>query len=108
MYTGAERLQDTYTRDCLAKAAALPADTTVEAAVEAVGSGQRVCAHDTVPFAVWCALRTPEHYENALWLTVSGLGDRDTTCAMVGGILGAAGLAPPFDWEVRFEGLPPV
>lgn len=26
-------------------------------------------------------------YEAALWLTVSGLGDRDTTCAIVGGIV---------------------
>ena len=25
--------------------------------------------------------------EEALWRTVSGLGDRDTTCAIVGGIL---------------------
>jgi ADP-ribosylglycohydrolase len=46
-----------------------------------------VSAQDTVPFALWCAARHLSSYEEALWLTVSGLGDRDTTCAIVGGIV---------------------
>jgi ADP-ribosylglycohydrolase len=28
-------------------------------------------------------------YEEAMWQTVSGFGDRDTTCAIVGGIVAA-------------------
>lgn len=44
-------------------------------------------AYDTVPFALWCAARHLGSYEDALWTTVSGGGDRDTTCAIVGGIV---------------------
>ena len=37
--------------------------------------------------SLWCAARHLGNYEEALWTTVSGLGDRDTTCAIVGGIV---------------------
>ena len=46
-----------------------------------------VTAQDTVPFALWSAACHLNEYEEALWATVSGLGDRDTTCAMVGGVV---------------------
>ncbi len=43
-----------------------------------------------------------------MWLTVSGLGDRDTTCAIVGGIVsmftGAEGI--PSEWREAREPLP--
>ena len=49
-----------------------------------------------------------DSYEEALWLTVSGLGDRDTTCAMVGGIValytGVKGIPAP--WMQAREPLP--
>jgi ADP-ribosylglycohydrolase len=48
-----------------------------------------VISSDTVPFVIWCATRHLDDFEAALWETVEGLGDRDTTCAMVGGIVGA-------------------
>jgi ADP-ribosylglycohydrolase len=42
------------------------------------------------------AIDVPRDYEAALWRTVSGLGDRDTTCAIVGGIVAlSAGGVPP-------------
>jgi ADP-ribosylglycohydrolase len=67
-------------------------------AVNALGSGSQVLSLDTVPFALWCVAQQPDDYEEALWRTVSGLGDRDTTCAMVGGIVALiterAGLPP--------------
>lgn len=65
-----------------------------------VGAGYRVLSYDTVPFAVWCAAQNLDHYENALWSTVSGLGDRDTTCAMAGGIvaLSAGRKSIPKEW----------
>jgi ADP-ribosylglycohydrolase len=44
---------------------------------------------DTVPFCLWCASRHLDNFEEALWETVSGLQDRDTTCAIVGGIVAA-------------------
>jgi ADP-ribosylglycohydrolase len=68
-------------------AAALGESATVDDAVAALGNGRMVSAPDTVPFALWNAARHLDNYENALWSTVSGLGDRDTTCAIVGGIV---------------------
>lgn len=65
-----------------------------------VGAGYRVLSYDTVPFAVWCAAQNLDHFENAMWSTVSGLGDRDTTCAMAGGIvaLSAGRESIPEEW----------
>ena len=53
----------------------------------ALGNGTGVSCQDTVPFCLWCAGTHLDSYEEALWLTVAGLGDRDTTCAIVGGIV---------------------
>jgi ADP-ribosylglycohydrolase len=68
-------------------ALALPSNATVESAVGALGNGSNISAQDTVPFALWAAASHLHNYEDALWTTVSGLGDRDTTCAIVGGIV---------------------
>lgn len=95
------------THDGLVRARALPASTDVRAAAAALGSGQRVLSSDTAPFAIWCASRWLGDYTEALWRTVSGLGDRDTTCAIVGGIVvlrtGASAL--PAEWLARREPL---
>jgi ADP-ribosylglycohydrolase len=93
------------TRDGIARALALPASADVAAAVAALGNGSRVSAPDTVPFALWCAARHLDDYVEAMWQTVSGLGDRDTTCAIVGGIVAAAGAAVPPDWRACRESL---
>jgi ADP-ribosylglycohydrolase len=88
------------TRTGLARARALPADASVERAVAELGNGSRVTAPDTVPFALWCAARHLDNYAEALWTTVAGLGDRDTNCAIVGGIvaLSAGRHSIPDDW----------
>lgn len=75
------------TRDGVARALTIPFGDPVERAASLLGNGSRVTAPDTVPFALWCAARHLGDYEEALWTTVSGLGDRDTTCAIVGGIV---------------------
>jgi len=77
-------------------------------AAEMLGSGLEVSAQDTVPFVLWCAGEYLGSYEDALWATVSGLGDRDTTCAMVGGIVVMAtdAEAIPPGWVARREPLP--
>ena len=49
--------------------------------------GSGISAPDTVPFCLWIAAWHSHVFEAALWATVSGLGDRDTNCAIVGGIL---------------------
>ncbi len=99
------------TRSGIQRAMSIPMSSEVESAVSALGNGSRVSAPDTVPFCLWCAARHIDNYEEALWTTVSGLGDRDTTCAIVGGIVSlATGLEgiprkwlhsrePLFDWE---------
>lgn len=72
-----------------------------------LGCGRRTSAHDTVPFALWSAARALGDYERAFWTTAQVGGDVDTTCAIVGGVLGAtkAG-APPAAWLERTEDLP--
>ncbi len=69
------------------KAIHLPNGTPVRTAVSILGNGSLVTAEDTVPFALWSAACHLNDYEEALWATVRGLGDRDTTCAMVGGVV---------------------
>jgi len=44
-------------------------------------------------------------FAEAMWDTVSALGDRDTTCAIVGGIIAASGVAPPRAWIDATEAL---
>jgi ADP-ribosylglycohydrolase len=75
------------TREGLERARRWPLDATPTSAARELGSGQRVISEDTVPFSVWCTARHLDNYAEALWSTVSGLGDRDTTCAIVGGIV---------------------
>lgn len=95
------------TRTGVMQARDLPRDTDVGTAVRVLGNGSRIIAQDTVPFALWCAARHLDCYEAALWTTVSGLGDRDTTCAIVGGIvaLSEGGTAIPVEWIEARESL---
>ena len=72
-------------------------NATGEQVADSLGAGHDVSAQDTVPFCLWCASYSLEYFEEALWETVSGLGDRDTTCAIVGGIVAA---------RVGTEGIP--
>lgn len=85
-----ERTPEGATRDGLVQARQLSLREPVETAARTLGNGSRVVSYDTVPFAVWCAARHLDNYEEAFWATVSGLGDRDTTCAIVGGIVALA------------------
>ena len=86
----------------------LPQDVSVMVAIDRLGNGSEVSSQDTVPFVLWCAGQHLGSYEDALWLTVSGLGDRDTTCAMVGGIvaLSAGAASIPDAWIAAREPLP--
>jgi len=96
------------TRKRLEVAAGIDLGTDVRAVAKQIGCGWQVVSFDTVPFAVWCAARHLDSYEEALWTTVRALGDRDTTCAIVGGIvvmaLGADSV--PAEWQAAREPLP--
>jgi hypothetical protein len=43
-----------------------------------------------------------------MWVTVAGLGDRDTTCAIVGGIVALSAGQVPLDWIEKREPLPDI
>lgn len=97
---------DGETRAGIAQAAALDPEASVTLAASVLGTGARVIASDTVPFSLWCAARHTDRFDDALWTTVEGLGDRDTTCAIVGGIVAlAAGVVLPAAWREAREPL---
>ena len=88
------------TRTGLERAASISFRSEPGTAVAELGNGSQVICSDTVPFALWCAARHLGDFEEALWTTVSGLGDRDTTCAIAGGVValsvGAEGIPKAF------------
>jgi ADP-ribosylglycohydrolase len=71
--------------DGIKAARELSLSTKPEEAAEKLGTG--VAAHESVPFVIWSASHNLFSFEDAFWSTVRGLGDRDTTCAMVCGIV---------------------
>lgn len=81
---------DSETRAGIEQASAFPLENDAGTAASVLGNGSRVTSQDTVPFSLWCAARHLGQFEEAMWCTVSGFGDRDTTCAIVGGILAAS------------------
>ena len=97
-----------YTRDAVAEAVNVPSDATIIEAAKTLGNGSGVTAPDTVPLCLWVAAHASGSFEEALWQTVSALGDRDTTCAIVGGILALARGpgAIPQRWLQSREALP--
>lgn len=93
------------TRAWLEVARSLPAGSSVRFAARTLGTGAQVSAMDTVPFSLWCAQRHLRDFEEAMWATVEGLGDRDTTCAIVGGVvvLASGRQALPEAWREARE-----
>jgi ADP-ribosylglycohydrolase len=99
-----------YTRDAVAEALDVPSDATIVEAAQALGNGSGVTAPDTVPLCLWVVAHASPRagFEQALWHTVGALGDRDTTCAIVGGVL-ALTIGPdgiPQHWLQSREALP--
>jgi ADP-ribosylglycohydrolase len=82
------------TADAIAEAAELDVDMSISTAVNRLGNGSMVICRDTVPLCIWLAARHLDDYVEALWSTVAALGDRDTTCAIVGGIVACASRIP--------------
>jgi ADP-ribosylglycohydrolase len=72
-------------------------DVSPDEAAFRLGTGRDLAAFDTVPFALWSAAGHLDDFESAFWATVAAAGERDTTCAIVGGIVGA---------RVGIEGIP--
>ena len=74
----------------------------------ALGTGLDVAAHDTVPFALWVAVRHLRSYEDAIWTATAQYGDRDTLGAIVGGIvvMATGEDAIPALWLAALEPVP--
>jgi ADP-ribosylglycohydrolase len=96
---------DGMTKTRLQSAIHIPADA-LDAAIQQLGTGSEVTAQDTVPFCLWSAAYRLESFEEALWWTAMGLGDCDTTCAIVGGIVALSAAEIPALWLQRREPLP--
>ena len=103
-----EYVPESAVRTGIEKAREMVDDASVEEAADVLGSGHEISSQDTVPFVLWCAAHELDHFDEALWLTVAGLGDRDTTCAMVGGIVACytGDEAIPAEWLQNREELP--
>jgi ADP-ribosylglycohydrolase len=71
-----------YTRDAVGEALDVPSGATTVEAAKALGNGSGVTAPDTVPLCLWVVAHSSDGFEQALWNTVSALGDCDTTCAI--------------------------
>jgi ADP-ribosylglycohydrolase len=97
-------IPESLTQKKLRRALEIPGDDLEEAARE-LGTGYEVSVQDTVPFCLWSAAYHLEDFKAALWWTVQGLGDRDTTCAIVGGIVALSASELPADWLMRREPL---
>jgi ADP-ribosylglycohydrolase len=92
------------TRSVILRGTQLSPDS-IEGVARVLGSGYNVSSQDTVPFALFAAAHHLYDFEEALWWTVAGLGDRDTTCAMVGGIVSMTAKIP-VKWLKAREELP--
>jgi ADP-ribosylglycohydrolase len=78
----------------------------LKGAISKLGTGNEVSAQDTVPFCLWSAAYHLDNFEEALWQTAKGMGDCDTTCAIVGGIVALSAPAIPETWLKHREPLP--
>jgi ADP-ribosylglycohydrolase len=103
-----EHTPPSLTRDGIELATRIPRSAPVTAAAAKLGNGSRVLCDDTVPLCLWLAARHLGDYEEAMWQTITALGDLDTNCAIVGGILAAGtGVVPPA-WLAQRETLPAI
>ncbi|MEO1517516.1 MAG: ADP-ribosylglycohydrolase family protein [Bacteroidota bacterium] len=103
----AQGLPDSDTRSKIRKSLQVPTSYRMETIRQILGNGERMTAQDTVPFAIWCAAHYRQDFSQALWKAVAALGDRDTICAIVGGIsiMGCDEKTIPRQWEQSVESI---
>lgn len=97
------------TKDAISACLSLGPEVTPVEAARVLGNGAGVTAPDTVPFCLWVCSRFSHDFVEAMWSTVTALGDRDTTCAIVGGIVACqtGRAAIPEDWLELREAVEP-
>ena len=79
-------LPDSDTKSKISKSKSVPYNFHIETVKSILGNGTKMTSQDTVPFAIWCTAYNLDNFEEGIWKAVSVLGDRDTICAMVGGM----------------------
>lgn len=80
-------LPETDTKSKIKKSLSIPYSYHIETVKSILGNGSKIMTQDTVPYCIWCTANNLNNFEEGLWKAVSVLGDRDTICAIVGGIL---------------------
>lgn len=99
----ADRLPESDTRSKILSAVSVKKESSIDFVISVLGNGSRMTAQDTVPFCLWCAAYYHTSAEEALWTAVSALGDRDTICAIVGGMVSLFADELPQQWLSRME-----
>ena len=99
----AERLPESDTKYKILSAASIKKESRMDFVVSALGNGIRLTAQDTVPLCLWCAAYFYTSIEEAVWTAVSALGDRDTICAIVGGMVSLFADEIPQQWLSYME-----
>lgn len=107
----AARLPPSDLRALIEQAASM-GDASAQEAGRALGTGVLITAADTVPFALWCAFSHPLDFRAAQLAAIEGFeswkSDRDTICAIIGGIVGVScdPSTIPEEWKAQQEPLP--
>ncbi|MFK7774055.1 MAG: ADP-ribosylglycohydrolase family protein [Saprospiraceae bacterium] len=98
-------LPDTDTKSKIKKSLSVSYKYNIETIRSILGDGTKIMVQDTVPFSIWCAAYNLNEFDEALWKAVSILGDRDTICAIVGGItiMSCDEKSIPKKWQTSVE-----
>lgn len=99
----AVRLPESDTKYKILSAVSVKKESSIDFVVSVLGNGIRLTAQDTVPLCLWCTAYFYTSVEEALWTAVSALGDRDTICAIVGGIVSLYANELPKQWVCYME-----
>lgn len=99
----ADKLPESDTKYKILSAVPIKKESSIDFVVSVLGNGMMLTAQDTVPFCLWCAAYFYTSFEEALWRAVSALGDRDTICAIVGGMVSLYADELPEQWLSYME-----
>ena len=94
----ADQLPESDTKYKILSAVSIKKESNIDFVVSILGNGIKLTAQDTVPFCLWCVAYFYISVEEALWMAVSALGDRDTICAIVGGMVSLFADELPQQW----------
>lgn len=99
----ADKLPESDTKYKILSAISIKKNNSIDFVVSVLGNGMNLTAQDTVPFCLWCVAYFYASVEEALWTAVSALGDRDTICAIVGGMVSLFADELPQQWLSYME-----